>query len=537
VTLLNASPEIQFVALKNIQLITQKHKDILTDIKVFFCKYRDPIYVKLTKLDIISQLVQESNMHVVMPELQEYATEIDVDFVRKAVRTIGRCAIKIEPFASKCVGALVELIQTKVTYVVQESVIVLRDIFRKYPSRFESVLGVLCENIESLDDAESRSAMIWMIGQYSDRIENAEELLKDFLQNFSEEPEQVQLALLTASMKLFVNRPSAGGNLAPIVLKAATQDIDNPDVRDRGFMYWRMISTDPKLAQAIILGEKPAISLDSNELDAPTLASLLYCLSTLSSLTFKPPIHLKSSLQQMLLNLHHKTVNLLKIEDRKPAKIESPAKPPKTLPKISNTYDDESLVMNVVAPVIDTSLTPGSGMGYGDLPLDLFSNTGTALPSVTEGVDLYGIQNSTSPDKTKLISKAPGKLENLLGSLADIVDPLANGSTSSPAARNTVLPSNVTNSAHNPFVSQNMGSLTSPTSTTAYIPLASNAPSTTSAHPNTTVNLDSSINVILDPFSRTSITTPAGLPEEPYQQLLSSELTNGLEVQGKCTYF
>lgn len=31
-----------------------------------------------------------------LAELKEYATEVDVDFVRKAVRAIGRCAIKVE---------------------------------------------------------------------------------------------------------------------------------------------------------------------------------------------------------------------------------------------------------------------------------------------------------------------------------------------------------------------------------------------------------------------------------------------------------
>ena len=55
-----------------------------------------------------------------------YSTEVDVDFVRKAVRAIGRCAIKVESAAERCVATLVELIQTKVTYVVQEAVIVIK---------------------------------------------------------------------------------------------------------------------------------------------------------------------------------------------------------------------------------------------------------------------------------------------------------------------------------------------------------------------------------------------------------------------------
>lgn len=48
VTLLSTEPEIQYVALRNINLIVQKRPNILShEIKVFFCKYNDPIYVKV----------------------------------------------------------------------------------------------------------------------------------------------------------------------------------------------------------------------------------------------------------------------------------------------------------------------------------------------------------------------------------------------------------------------------------------------------------------------------------------------------------
>ncbi len=43
-----------------------------------------------------------------------YAAEVDVDFVRKSVRAIGRCAIKVESASERCVSTLVDLIQTKV---------------------------------------------------------------------------------------------------------------------------------------------------------------------------------------------------------------------------------------------------------------------------------------------------------------------------------------------------------------------------------------------------------------------------------------
>ena len=41
------------------------------------------------------RLTNASNISQVLAELKEYATEVDVDFVRKSVRAIGRCAIKV----------------------------------------------------------------------------------------------------------------------------------------------------------------------------------------------------------------------------------------------------------------------------------------------------------------------------------------------------------------------------------------------------------------------------------------------------------
>ena len=104
--------------------------DKLLCFQVFFVKYNDPIYVKLEKLDIMIRLASQANITQVLSELKEYATEVDVDFVRKAVRAIGRCAIKVEPSAERCVSTLLDLIQTKVNYVVQEAIVVIKDIFR-----------------------------------------------------------------------------------------------------------------------------------------------------------------------------------------------------------------------------------------------------------------------------------------------------------------------------------------------------------------------------------------------------------------------
>lgn len=50
--------------------------------------------------------------------------------------------------------------------------------------------------------------MIWIIGEYAERIDNADELLESFLETFPEEPAMVQLQLLTATVKLFLKKPT-----------------------------------------------------------------------------------------------------------------------------------------------------------------------------------------------------------------------------------------------------------------------------------------------------------------------------------------
>merc|ERR1711970_604003 len=304
VTLLSSEPEVQYVALRNINLIIQKRPDILKhEMKVFFVKYNDPIYIKLEKLDIMIRLTSQANIAQVLSELKEYATEVDVDFVRKSVRAIGRCAIKVEQSAERCVSTLLDLIQTKVSYVVQEAIVVIKDIFRKYPNKYESIIAQLCENLDSLDEPEARAAMVWIIGEYAERIDNADELLESFLDGFNDESTQVQLQLLTAIVKIFLKKPNDSQQLVQQVLSLATQESENPDLKDRGFIYWRLLSTDPAAAKDVVLAEKPLIAEETDLLE-PTLLDELIChIASLASVYHKPPsafVEGKVGLRRML---------------------------------------------------------------------------------------------------------------------------------------------------------------------------------------------------------------------------------------------
>lgn len=335
VTLLSKPPEVQYLALRNAILILQKRPDVLrNDIRVFFCKYNDPIYVKVTKLELIFMLTTQDNISVVLAELREYATEIDVHFVRKAVRAIGKLAIKIESAARECIDTLLELVNAKVPYIVQEATVVIRNIFRKYPNQYESIIGSVIQNIDELDEPEAKAAIIWIIGQYADRIENSDGLLQDYLATFHDETVEVQLALLTATVKFFIQRPTKGQELVPQVLKWCTEETDDPDLRDRGYMYWRLLSTDPTAAREIVMGQKPPISAESEKLDSRTLEELCLNVGTLATVYLKP-------VQQVFRNARTRRLQY------------SPA-----LQKQRDQNGDSSAIMHFVTPPAPAPLAP-----------------------------------------------------------------------------------------------------------------------------------------------------------------------------------
>lgn len=132
VSLLSEISEIQYVVLRNLLIILEKRPDFLkSEIRVFFCKFNDPLYVKLEKIDVLVKLADEENFDQLLMEFREliiclfprYVNEVELEFVKKAIKAISRTALKLPEMANRCVEVLIDLFSNKVEYVVQEAII------------------------------------------------------------------------------------------------------------------------------------------------------------------------------------------------------------------------------------------------------------------------------------------------------------------------------------------------------------------------------------------------------------------------------
>lgn len=301
ISLLYKPFEVQFLVLRNVILILLGKRYLLdVEVEQFFWKFDDPIYVKDTKLEIIYLLADETNVNVVFGELEEYATEVDVHMARKAIRAFGNLAVKLEVSASQCVKILADLISNEIPYIVQEAAIVLKNILRKYPGQFDYVIPEIAHHYEIMDDPDAKVAICWIIGQYSEKLSVAHKALDYFVHFFNEVPLEVQYAIITAVVKYYVKSPVNGELLVLQVLKFATEESDNPDLRDRGYFYWRMITNEAnggsdgdfqKMTKEVVISVEPLVTSDNDSIDPTILEELELNIGTLASIYLKSVRH------------------------------------------------------------------------------------------------------------------------------------------------------------------------------------------------------------------------------------------------------
>ena len=153
--------------------------------------------------------------------------------------------------------------------------------------------------IKSIDEPDSKAALLWIIGEYIDNIDQAETILKVFIENFKEETSAVQLQLLTTCIKFALISPAEGKPIIKLIFEML-EDVENVDVRDRGYFYWRLLSTDAQFAKSLLFDSKHTISEHNLGLEPVLLDKLVETFNTLSC----------------VYNKHPKTFVRVKIENR-----------------------------------------------------------------------------------------------------------------------------------------------------------------------------------------------------------------------------
>uniref|UniRef100_A0A914QZD4 AP complex subunit beta n=1 Tax=Panagrolaimus davidi TaxID=227884 RepID=A0A914QZD4_9BILA len=277
VRLLRGPNEVQYVVLVNIATICATRNNMVDEnifaisknlfepfLKSFFVRSSDSMHVKLLKLQVLTSLVTETNVQLVIRELQAYLQMSDL--ASAAIEAIGRCALHISGSSDTCLSCLINLISSPKENIVCASVVVLKRLL--HADAPIPLLKRVIKLIHSIRAPPARACVIWLISTHIEKVPTlAPDLLRILAKTFCDEADIVKLQILNLAIRLWATDRSKCELLVKYVIQLARYD-RSYDIRDRcRFLRNLLLKDDSKFPLKIFMTDKPAPAVHSQYSD------------------------------------------------------------------------------------------------------------------------------------------------------------------------------------------------------------------------------------------------------------------------------
>lgn len=190
-------------------IIEARPELIRPSIRDFFVQSFDFPGMKETKLKILEKLVDETNVQLVLRELQAYVSwHSSPTFVAQAVQSISHVALKIASVADHCLRGLVKMLDSKCEALSCEAVVALRALLQQRQQSSDSGLGSvlphLVHYLEGLAAPTARASVVWIVGQYQQEVPKlAPDVVRKLAKTFVNERQEVKQQILGLSLKVW----------------------------------------------------------------------------------------------------------------------------------------------------------------------------------------------------------------------------------------------------------------------------------------------------------------------------------------------
>uniref|UniRef100_A0A8C2AJY5 AP-3 complex subunit beta n=1 Tax=Cyprinus carpio TaxID=7962 RepID=A0A8C2AJY5_CYPCA len=270
VRLMRSHSEVQYVVLQNVATMTIKRRGMFEPyLKSFYIRSTDPTQIKILKLEVLTNLANETNISTILREFQTYIKSMDKDFVAASIQAIGRCATNIGEVRDTCLNGLVQLLSNRDELVVAESVVVIKKLLQMQPEQHSDIIKHMAKLIDNIQVPMARASILWLIGEYCEHVPKiAPDVLRNMAKTFTNEEDIVKLQIINLAAKLYLTNSKQTKLLTQYVLNLAKYD-QNYDIRDRArFIRQLIVPTDKsgalsKYAKKLFLALKPAPVLQS----------------------------------------------------------------------------------------------------------------------------------------------------------------------------------------------------------------------------------------------------------------------------------
>ena len=345
-------PEVAYCVLSHMKLMLRRSKETFQDeFRQFFCRYTDPTFIHLLKIDILPMLATEENYAEILNELKEYVPGNPESSSRQAIRAISQLGLSLDIAFTRCYETLVEFFDMDVDYIRAETTIVMQDMLRKHPENAEEVMEFIPRILRKTEDPNGRAACLWLIGTFPNFCADAPYIVEPLIDDIEQQTDvNVRLELLTTAVKLFFIRAPEMQAMLGRLFKALSEDTSSPDVSDRLHMYYRLLANDIDSAKRVIVPEEDGAQ-EFVDMDEKLVNTLFQEFNTLSVIYEKPAAHFITTKELVVPDLGYQ-------EDEEEAEEEEAA-PAEMVAEAADPY-----AMDMGGMGMDM----GMGMGMGGAP-------------------------------------------------------------------------------------------------------------------------------------------------------------------------
>jgi vesicle coat complex subunit len=225
---------------------------IFQDVKIFFINPSEPLYLKKEKVRLLFELCNDKNHKIIVSELLEYCYDPSPELSRLSLEMLWRIPSKIELALDSALKVFKKIINESknnhfINHLFDEVCIGMHLLHRKFKQKanLEELIEMVLDNWQKILTSDAKCGYIYFFMKFAMKNKNEmSERAITLAEDFENEEDEVQLAILGAVMRAYLDFPNRLGETVKRVFTFASENSENPDLRDRAFIYWRLISNN-----------------------------------------------------------------------------------------------------------------------------------------------------------------------------------------------------------------------------------------------------------------------------------------------------
>ncbi|XP_013794328.1 AP-4 complex subunit beta-1-like [Limulus polyphemus] len=254
--LASTNHELVFASLEFIEKHLKEHLEIFSQrLSSFFCKFSDPVFVKLKKLTMLPMLATASNIRDIVDELKMYCTNHLTVISKTAINSLSQIVNFQPSMSSPIINFFLQLLELEIKPLVETVFQNLSGLEFQVDQRTEqNIVSSLFTYRHVVSSPEGKCAILNLLTMYDQANVETPYVLEELIEQCLEESTIVKHTLLVCCVKIFLNRPAELQEMLGRLFEHLLNDNSPTLIAETQFFY-KLLKTGTDVAQQIVFGD------------------------------------------------------------------------------------------------------------------------------------------------------------------------------------------------------------------------------------------------------------------------------------------